>query len=111
MCRLPGADDLQGIEALSGLELLEVVGGPWLNSFQSPNWQALAQLPRLVCLSLCNPMRLSNQSLAVLDMKKFPERSRLALRYGLQYQARDPIRTDIFHAVDDGLCMVVPILK
>ena len=57
LCRLPGVEDLIGIEALTELEFLEVVGGPWLNSFQSPNWQALAQMPRLVCLSLRNLVR------------------------------------------------------
>lgn len=109
--RLPGEEQLAGIQSLPNLELLDVVGGPWLNNLQSPNWVALSKLPKLACLNLQNPMRLSNQSLASLNMKALPDRLRLALRYGLDYRAGVPIRADIFSMVDDGLPMIIPSLQ
>lgn len=107
-CRLPGEDQLADIHRLRHLELLDVVGGPWLNNLKSPNWAALSNLPQLACLNLQNPMRLSNQSLASLNMKALPDRLQLALHYGFSHHAGAPVRADIFSKVDDGLRMIVP---
>ena len=99
------------IHRLPKLEFLDLVGGRWLNDLASPIWSALNRLPRLACLKLQNPMHISGQSLAALNMKALPDRMRMALQYGMQYSAGASMRADIFGPADDGLTMMVPNVR